>query len=461
MRLRRLTTVVACCALAATPLFGTSAQAAPAPDGLQLVVTHQSLLATHEWYVQTFAGHKVLGSYYARHIDKKTGQVSVADGRLAVDGLGAATAPSVNPQQAEASAQGQPLSSELAVLPGAQAKLVYSVVSDTDSGALRTIVDAKSGTVLKVERPIKHVDGTGKVFAPNPVADLQAQKLTDHSDRNSAVPDVAYHNVTLSNLDGSGFLSGSYATIVDPRNRQPRSASNTFVYLRADDFFEQVMSYYHITEAQKYIQGLGFTDVNNEPQDIKTTGFRDDNSFYDPSVDRITFGTGGVDDAEDAEVIWHEYGHAIQDAQVPNFGDSLEAGSIGEGFGDWWAIIMSVPVQRDTAVTPLACIADWDAVSYTSDEPHCLRRTDENLTFADRIGEVHFDGQIWSRALFDIFRALGRDKATTLVLESQFSFTPTISMADAAQVTVDTTRTLYGGAAANTVRAAFQARGIG
>ena len=460
MRLRRLSTVTASVAVLVVPLFGAVAQAAPVQEGLQLVVRHDSLLATHEWYVQTFAGHKVLGSHYAKHVDKKTGQARIDDGRLAVAGLAASVAPQVAHDQAEAAAQGTLLSSELAVLPGAQAKLVYSVLSSTDAGARRTLVDAASGAVLKTESLIKNVDGTGKVFSPNPVADLQAEKLTDHSDRNSAVPDVAYHNVKLTNLDGSGFLHGDFATIVDPVNKQPRSASEQFNFLRADDFFESVMSYYSITEAQKYIQSLGFTDVNNEPQDIKTTGFKDDNSFYDPSVDQITFGTGGVDDAEDAEVIWHEYGHAIQDAQVPNFGDSLEAGSIGEGFGDWWAMIMSAPVQRDTAVTPLACIADWDSVSYTSDEPHCLRRTDENLVFGDRIGEVHFDGQIWSRALFDIFRALGRDRSTTLVLESQFSYTPTISMAAAAQVTVDTARALFGQRDAQTVQAAFHARQI-
>jgi Zn-dependent metalloprotease len=456
MRLRTLTVIAA---IAATPLLGTSAQAAPAPEGLQLLVTHQSLLATHEWYVQTYAGHKVLGSYYARHIDKKTGHVTIADGRKDVAGLASAT-PKIAGDQATAKAQGQTVSNEVAILPGAQAKLVYKVVSDTDDGALRTLVDATSGAVLKVERPVKNIDGTGKVFDPNPVADLQAQKLVDRNDQNGAVPDVAYSDVKLTNLDGSGFLSGDFAKIVDPRNRQAHSATNTFVYLRQDDFFEQVMAYYHITEAQKYIQSLGFTDVDNEPQELKTTGFRADNSFYDPSIDRITFGTGGVDDAEDAEVIWHEYGHAIQDAQVPGFGDDIEAGSIGEGFGDWWAMIMSVPVQRDTAITPIACIADWDAVSYTSDEPHCLRRTDENLTYADRIGQVHFDGQIWSRALYDIFRALGRDKSTTLVLEAQFSYTPTITMAEAAQVTEDTTRELFGGADAVKVRKAFQDRGI-
>lgn len=448
MILRRFVTGTAVAVLV-VPLLGAVAQAAPAPDGLQLVAKHESLLATHEWYVQTFNGHKVIGSYYAKHIDKRTGQVTVSDGRQAVTGLAATAAPQV------ASNGG-----ELAVLPGAQAKLVYSKVEHAEAGSRRTLVDATSGATVKSESLIKNVDGTGKVFSPNPVADLQAEKLTDHSDRNSAVPDVAYHKVKLTNLDGSGFLHGDFATITDPVNKQARSATNTFNFLRADDFFEQVMAYYSITEAEKYIQSLGFNDVNNEAQDIKTTGFKDDNSFYDPSVDQITFGTGGVDDAEDAEVIWHEYGHAIQDAQVPNFGDSLEAGSIGEAFGDWWAMIMSVPVQRDTTVTPIACIADWDSVSYTDDEPHCLRRTDTDLKFGDRIGEVHFDGQIWSRALFDIFKALGRDRSVTLVLESQFSFTPTITMAQAAQVTVDTARQLFGPREAQIARDAFHARDI-
>jgi Zn-dependent M32 family carboxypeptidase len=44
-------------------------------------------------------------------------------------------------------------------------------------------------------------------------------------------------------------------------------------------------------------------------------------------------GKSGVDDAEGGWVIVHETGHAVHDAQVPGFGSSLEAGSIGEGVG--------------------------------------------------------------------------------------------------------------------------------
>ena len=45
----------------------------------------------------------------------------------------------------------------------------------------------------------------------------------------------------------------------------------------------------------------------------------------------------------------------------------------------------------------LACLADWDSVSYTATAPHCLRRLDTGKTYADKVGEVHADGEIWSQ----------------------------------------------------------------
>jgi Zn-dependent metalloprotease len=464
MRLRRLTAAAVSVVALVLPLTGATAQAAPGASGLTLVAKHESLLATHYWYAQTYSGHPVLGGYYAKHVDKASGRVTVVDGRKAVTGLAGTAAPSVANESAKATAgrraHGSAVASEVAVLPGSQAKLVYSVLTRSAAGTSRTLVDAGSGAVLETESLIKRDTGTGRVFSPNPVTTLQNEKLTDQDDANAAVPKRAYKNVRLTKLDGSGYLSGSYAKIVDPKNTQERRRKLDFDYLRENDHFEQVMAYYSITETQSYIHRLGFRDVNNEAQDVFTTGFTDDNSFYDPSTDEITFGTGGVDDAEDAEVIWHEYGHAIQDAQVPGFGSTEEGGAIGEGFGDWWALVMSAAVQPDTAVTPLACIMDWDSTSYTDDEPHCLRRTDTDLTYADLDGEVHDDGQIWSRALFDVYKALGRTKSATLVLEAQFSYAPDTSMAAAATVTVNTAKALYGKKAAAAVRAAFHAREI-
>jgi zinc metalloprotease ZmpB len=56
--------------------------------------------------------------------------------------------------------------------------------------------------------------GTGSVFVPNPVQSLGDESLTDQKDADAAVPAAAYHNVTLTHLDGSGHLRGDYAAIV-------------------------------------------------------------------------------------------------------------------------------------------------------------------------------------------------------------------------------------------------------
>jgi hypothetical protein len=306
--------------------------------------------------------------------------------------------------------------------------------------------------------------GTARVFLPNPVADLQDQSLTDQKDADYPALQPAYHTVTLTNLDGSGYLRGDWANVVSETGNRAYSPTNTFVYNRHQDEFEQVMAYYWITEAQKYIQSLGFGStlppVNEESQDIRINQFGQDNSFSWDKKDLVRFGKGGVDDAEDAEVILHEYGHAIQDSQQAggSFGLSTEAGSIGEGFADYWAVTVS-DVVAPTPDEP--CVADWDSVSYTSDVPHCLRRVDEDLHYpGDLNGKVHHDGQIWSRALWDIRNALGHVKADTIILDAHFSTTPSPSMPELAQQTVNTAQSLYGAAAANTVKNAFVARGI-
>lgn len=304
--------------------------------------------------------------------------------------------------------------------------------------------------------------GSGKVFFPNPVATLQDQSLTDQKDADYAALQPAYRIRGLTNLDGSGYLSGDWAVVRSETGNPAVSASNTFLYDRHDDRFEQVMGYYWVTEAQKYLQSLGFgstrRSINKIQQKIRLNQLGADNSFATDTKDELRFGKGGVDDAEDAEVILHEYGHAIHFSQSPNFYVSNESGAIGEGFADYFA----VSVSSALAPTPdPACVADWDSVSYTPGPVHCLRRIDSNLHYPENLnGEVHHDGMIWSRALWDIRNGLGNaQKADIIILEAQFDF-PGTTMADLAQRTVTTAQTLYGNSASRIVRAAFQARGI-
>jgi hypothetical protein len=322
-------------------------------------------------------------------------------------------------------------------------------------------------SISAAKPPAGSSTGTAQVFVPNPVQSLGDESLTDQKDSDAAVPAAAYVRVTLTNLDGSGFLRGDWANVVSETGNPAYSPTNTFVFTRHQDEFEQVMAYYWITESQKYIQSLGFgtkyPPVNKESQDVRINQLGYDNSFEtDHPKDEIRFGKGGVDDAEDAEVILHEYGHAIHDGSGFVFA-SEEAGAISEGFGDYWAVDFSDIQAQKLGVPelePLVCVMDWDATFYTSTVPHCLRRLDEPLQYPDDLdGEVHDDGRIWSHALWDINRSIGHTKADTVILKGQIDF-PGTTMPDLANRIVTTAQSIYGSPIASKVRAAFQARGI-
>ncbi|MEO6501605.1 MAG: M36 family metallopeptidase [Jatrophihabitantaceae bacterium] len=314
--------------------------------------------------------------------------------------------------------------------------------------------------------------GTASVFKVNPVQSSGNQNLVDDNDSATAVPASEYATVQLRNLDGSGYLVGKYANVQSATGTPAYSATNTFVYNRHDDQFEQVMAYFWVNQAQEYLQSLGFgttlRPVNAEQMDVKINQYGGDNSYQTDKPFRLRLGKGGVDDAEDAEVIVHEYGHAVHAAQVPGYGTSLDAGSIGEAWGDYLSITVGLdaakqygwPVKADQA-----CTMDWDSTSYTSTVPHCLRRVDTNLTVADRRGEVHYDGMIWSRALWDmrnsyISLGLGSRRADTTMVDAQFDFAPGTSFSDAAKATYNKALARDGVTAANAVRTAFANRGI-
>lgn len=344
--------------------------------------------------------------------------------------------------------------------------------------ALVTVTAACAALGLAVATPASatkpgsgSTTGSGAVFMVNPVQSSGDQSLTDQKDADAAVPSSAYATVPLRNLDGSGYLRGSWATVQSATGTPAFSTTNTFSYTRHQDQFEQVMGYFWVNQAQEYLQSLGFGStlpgIVKQPFVVKIDQYGGDNSYQTDKPYRIRLGKGGVDDAEDAEVIVHEYGHAVHASQVPGYGTSLDAGSIGESFGDYLAVSVGLdaagqygwPVKAEQA-----CPMDWDATSYTK-APHCIRRFDTNMTVATREGEVHADGQIWSQALWEIrlgYVAMGKTTRAwdTTLIDAQFRFAPDTSFSAAAKATYDTALARDGAQAAALVKARFAARGI-
>jgi zinc metalloprotease ZmpB len=304
-----------------------------------------------------------------------------------------------------------------------------------------------------------------KVFFPNPVQSLRDETLTDQKDVDYFSPDpflrTAYKPVTLTDLDSSGTLTGTYAKVISETGKAAQRTSSGFAFTRDDDRFEQTMAYYWVTQAQRYLQSLKLRGPANARQQLlRINQYGGDNSFYREGSNKltITLGKGGVDDAEDGEVIVHEYGHAVQDDQVPGFGSSLEAGSIGEAFGDYLAVEVSNWVTGNTFQQP--CVADWDSTSYTRGPVHCLRRLDSTKHYPQDVeNEVHADGEMWSAALWQARQAIGDPVlADRIIVNAQFDFTPTISFRDAARKTIAAAGS--NAKAATAFRKAFTDRGF-
>jgi len=284
--------------------------------------------------------------------------------------------------------------------------------------------------------------GTGLVFDPNPVVTLKDSTLRDGDDAKEAVPPQAYFKVTLDNLLPGDALDGKYVTTKNTKERA-RDPERRFEYDRSDDRFNEVMAYYHMDRSQARIQELGYTNINNRQVIVDAHGTTDDNSFYIPWENTITLGTGGVDDAEDADIIVHEYGHSIMHSQVPGMSSEGESRVIGEGFADYW----STTAYADRAGGfDKEVVGNWDATSYSKDNPPALRRIDSPLTYEDRNGDYYHDGAIWAATQWDLFNRLGKRLTDMIVLESHFFLSTKATMLEGALALAEADRALYGGA---------------
>ena len=339
----------------------------------------------------------------------------------------------------------------------------------------RALIAAIVGTLaiaapvaVVAKQPSGCTTSEGLVFLPNPVVTSGSYAgLADNKDADSEAVNAERVSVQLT---GRGYLRGTWASVTTGTGDLAYEPDCTFDYTRHDDRFEQVMAYYWVTKSQEYTRSLGFSassglwrQINADQQRVRINQYGVDNSFAtDHPRDEMRFGKGGVDDAEDGEVILHELGHQIHFSQSSDFFASNEAGGISEGFGDYWAATVSEwvgGVQPDPA-----CIAEWDSISYTPGPVHCLRRLDSTRMYPGGLtGEVHRDGTIWSHALWNLRGAVDATCADTAILRAQFDWVGT-TMPALAQRIVDAVTALDGGACspgdAALAHAAFAERGI-
>jgi subtilisin-like proprotein convertase family protein len=473
------------------PFILLSLAAVANAQDLRLDYERESLLGTYRHYTQYVDGLPVLGGEVIERV-ARDGSVRELHRAIAAPGAkraliakstAIATAPRGNLRDAQL----------VAVNRGGEARPAWRVVvEEKPHEPVAHYIDAATGDLLVSQPLFAQITARGRVFDSNPVVKLNDPSLRDQNNSAAAVPDAAYSLVDLLELNPTGMLIGPNVQIIDTDapSTPHADASQPLLFDRSQPQFEEVNAYFQIDRSQRYMQSLGYTGPRRvvayalpvDPHSLSGA----DNSLYVGSIvpgqGQLFFGDGGVDDAEDPDIVLHEFFHSVQDWIAPSvfFGiSSSQSRAMGEGFSDYWAYASNYEAGLGSGRDPY-CLADWDTRCADDDSGQncgypvgtdCLRRVDSAKTMNDYnnselSGTEHQNGEIWSSALREIFDALvrrhgvidGRRAADTLVLESMFGAPLNPTYAGIAKKLLDADRALNGGAHVATICSAFTAR---
>ena len=328
-------------------------------------------------------------------------------------------------------------------------------------------------------------DGTGLVFDPDPLttagqpyeAPFVDADDADVQELNAQRQEVALRDITQGS-DGRYRLEGPFVQITGSASvggaayAPPAEARpDGFRYGRADDAFEGVMAYYHIDKSQRYVQALELgRPIQAQPIRVNPHGLGDfdDSKFY-PGQNAIAFGTGGIDDAEDAGVIWHEYAHALLEYSAPGLLSTTEGQALHEGWADYWAASYTRGLVENGEVPA----SDWQRLFSWDGNNGCWqgRTLDHDGHYPDdvdvpaepgcgQMGFIYQLGVLWATTLMEVYDDLGRDVTDRLNLYSHAYLSAPVAMQDAAEALLQADQDLYDGAHQDVLLARLGARGF-
>ncbi len=355
------------------------------------------------------------------------------------------------------------------------ARLVHEITivpAEDMFGDWEILVDAVTGEILRAENKAVHAttDGSGWVFDPDPLTHARATYQTggQFGDNNDADTDSLTAHIVQRTLpdiefDGMYHLRGPYAQIVDseaPFNGVYSRADSVWHFTRNPADFEAANVYFHIDQSMRYInETLGFSlmptqysgGVKGDPHGLGG----DDNSHYISSTGELAWGEGGVDDAEDADVILHELGHGLHD-WLTN-GNLSQVNGLSEGCGDYWTNSYNRSLGHWTPSDPqYYWVFQWDG----HNEYWGGRVTNYAATYpGGLVGQVHTDGQMWSSTLMQIWEDIGRTATDLNFLEALSMTNSSTNQEDAAQAFVQADLNLHGGANLSSIEFWFTQRG--
>ena len=410
---------------------------------LELKSTHETNKYNFAYFTQKYLGLTVLRSNMIVKLtkDKKV----IMWGADVYNDINISTTPGIGTTQALAVAQANldetvtsATMGQLYILPVPDVKcnkykLVYQInvkTIDTENVPANyyTLVDANTGEVVYRANMVHHVGEKQKMPGGIEV-NTKATVYTTHSYNPSTVENLPNLNFVVntqsfvSDLNGyadtfiSGPQSGNFElaglwSTVYNNNITPTTTSNLIngvnnVSFDTDADINERSAYYHVNIVHDHCKSVmpTFTGMDfSLPTNVDVTGTC--NAFYDgSSINFYSAGGGCTSFASVGDVVYHEYGHGINDNYYQSLGGFFINGAMGEGYADVWAFTITLnPILGEGT----------DAVNVSE----FIRRydVDPKVYPTDIVGEVHADGEIIAGAWWDTYLNLGNDMPLTLSL---------------------------------------------
>jgi zinc metalloprotease ZmpB len=289
--------------------------------------------------------------------------------------------------------------------------LVYrnDIIANRSTKLFNTLPDSTAHAQVFMVNPLNSAKKSyGGLYVDD--ADKDIPQLND--ERKWVTIKALYDNNKFwLNADRYGF-----GDVSDPVTPKTFSLNDTFSFTRNQDQFEDVNAYYHITTYSDYVESLGYETLLPDSLLIDAHAYNgaDLSSFnYEVNPLELEFGEGGVDDAEDGEVILHEFGHSLSFMGSPNSVDGSERKAMEEGTCDYF----STSYSRKYSDFEWEKIFNWDGHNpfWSGINTGVVKKYPDDLTQS-----TNADRELWSSPLMCIYDKLGQATTDTLVLEHLF-----------------------------------------
>lgn len=422
---------------------------------IELAVFRKSIIGTHYQYYQTFMGTRIYGSEI---------KANLRDGRKVSTVIASLADTRTWPNDLVKKQEGLPDGEDEVVFFDGEVPQMAWVYEEENvaKNEFYEVIKLADGTVLKHDVALHRKDPVDTVawvyvYNPDPLTTYERvyggelQNFADE-DTDSLTNARVLKSLELKYENDTFWLQNDHALLIGGQNFQrPYALTDTFDFLRSQDQFEYVNSIYHITEYKNYLSSIGgFDDLLDYQVRINARAFLDDNSSFKRTSNSggrgvLYFGYSStslehVDDAEDADVVIHELGHALSYSANENIPSGVSRESIDEGLGDYLACAYSKRISEYR----WQYLFNWDGHNPFWEEG---RSCFSDVTFDDysRTNSIYTNGEILAVTLMEVYDKLGSEVADKIILSSLYEYANNMEFDMPGKLLLDAEKELYDG----------------